>query len=165
VTEPEIEAKLTEAQVLACTMQAEAAGDTDSSGSSVEERIAVGCAIRNRVRSHTYDGNTYHEVCLAREQFSCWTPGSGPNHDRLMATAYLLATNQLILDLVMKETLALAELIVNGTLMDHVGGATHYYAPKSMVPVGRKPAWVFDKNGNEIASVASVGRQLFYKVA
>ena len=38
--------------------------------------------------------------------------------------------------------LAVAEGIVGGTFADHLQGASHYYAPASMVPPGRVPAWV-----------------------
>jgi hypothetical protein len=166
VTPADILAKLTQAQTLALTGYAEAAGDGREGGSSVEERIAAMCVARNRLRSPTRWADTYKGVCLQNNgrtwQYDCWRPGSGANHTRLMGKAYLLVTDQPLLDPVLDETLFLAGGIISGIILDRTNGATHYYAPKSMVPVNAKPRWVF-KNGTEIPPCAVIGDQRFYK--
>lgn len=166
MTEADVKAALTDHQALACTMVHEAAGDWRQGHSSVEERIAVGCVLRNRCRQPKRWAADYRGVALARWQFSCWNPGSGANHDALMRLAYLLVTGQPVTDLIYLETAYLAQGILDGTILDRVGGATFYYAPKAMVPKGSKPRWVFvnGKDGPEHPAAAAVGDQLFYRL-
>lgn len=160
MTEDEVKAALTDLDALTLTMWAEAAGDTAEGRSSVEERIAVGCVIRNRVQKPERYGDSYRAVCLARKQFSCWNHGTDANHVRLMALAEALIAGQPV-SLVVQETRALARLIMTGVLLDRVSGAVSYYAPKAMLPKGAKPKWIF-KNGTEVQPVAVVGTQRFY---
>lgn len=166
LNEDQIKAALTDHQALACTMVHEAAGDWRQGNSSVEERIAVGCVLRNRCRQPKRWKPDYRGVALARWQFSCWNPNSGPNHERLMQLAYLLVTGQPVTDSIYLETAYLAQGIQAGTILDRVGGATFYYAPKAMVPAGSKPPWVFvnGKDGPEHPVAAAVGDQLFYRL-
>jgi len=160
MTEDQIKAALTDLDALTLTMWAEAAGDTVEGMSSVEERIAVGCVIRNRVKLPDRYGDSYREVCLRRRQFSCWNQGSDANHVRLMALAAVLLAGQPVSAVVL-ETRALARLIITGVLLDRVNGATSYYAPKAMKPKGSKPKWIF-RDGTEVSPVAIVGTQRFY---
>ena len=157
MTEAEIKAALTDHQALTCTMVHEAAGDWRQGNSSVEERIAVGCVLRNRCRQPKRWASDYRGVALARLQFSCWNPGPDANHQRLMQLAYLLATGQPVTDPIFLETAFLAQGIMAGTILDRVNGATCYYAPKAMVPAGTVPTWAKGKQ-----PAAAVGDQLFY---
>lgn len=155
-------ALLSDADTLALTALAEAVGDHQQGGSSVEERIAVMSVIRNRVRTPLrFGGATYKAVCLKNNgrtwQFDCWRPGSGANHDRLMAMAYLLVTGQPLLQPYWEETRFLAGGVVRGVILDRVSGATHFYAPKTMKPVGAVPKWA-----RGVEPCAAVGSQLFF---
>jgi hypothetical protein len=77
------------------------------------------------------------QICLARRQFSCWDTLGGPeNFYAVMERAQRLIALQPITDKLL-DCLALA----NGTTIDSLQGATHYYAPLSMVPAGRVPMW------------------------
>lgn len=161
MSEDQILEKLGDVETLAGTMYAEAAGDWKEGNSSVEERIAVGCICRNRLanfRSYRATQQTYKAICLARNQFSCWNRGSGANHSRLIQQMEALVTGKTI-DPILKETLFLAQGIINGTLLDRTFGANFYYAPKSMVPPGGKPAWAANR-----APIADIGDQLFFKI-
>lgn len=164
MTEDQIKAALDERQALGLTMLAEAAGDM-ADGSSIEERIAVGCVARNRVLTSRRWGKTYAAVCLARRQFSCWDPGADPNHVRIMALAADLVAGRPIQDPFVRETLFLADGIIGGQLGDRTGGATSYYAPKAMKPANSKPFWVYlnGKDGPEHQPTAVIGSQVFYK--
>lgn len=164
MTEGEIRRALTHVQATACTMLAEAAGDS-LDGSSVEERIAVGCVIRNRVKAGRF-GTSFRDVCLKPKQFSCWNPGTDRNHVRLVEVAGELLKG-VFPDPVMVETLYLAEGILGGAIIDRTRGATHYYAPDAMVPEGSKPRWVYKngRDGEEHLPLCRVGRQRFYRVA
>lgn len=162
--ESRIKEALTDRLATALTMIAEAAGDWREGGSSVEERIAVGCVIRNRVLARRWP-KTFRGVCLQAKQFSCWDPGTDANHVRLMATADLLIRGGR-LDPITAETLYLADGIIDGTILDRTNGATSYYAPAAMKPAGRKPNWVYlnGRDGTEHRPAATVGSQVFYRI-
>jgi N-acetylmuramoyl-L-alanine amidase len=139
----------------ALTMWAEARGDASEGDSSVEERIAVGWVIRTRALvSHT----TVKAVCLAPWQFSCWNTGADANHRALLAAAGSLYAGVSV-DPLLRETLYLAQGILDGHLLDRTHGATHYYAPDAMKPPGRVPSWAKGK-----VPTARVGRQLFFRL-
>lgn len=161
--EARITADLTDEQALGLTMFAEAAGDRGD-GSSVEERIGVGCVIRNRVTDRRWP-KTFRRVCLQPWQFSCWNAGTDANHVRLMALADQVLRGQ-VTNPVLTETLFLAGGIIVGTILDRTGGANSYYAPAGMVPPGRKPNWVFlnGKSGPEHPATAAIGTQIFYRL-
>jgi hypothetical protein len=125
MTDAEILEGLTSGEALACTMLAEAGGDAIEGGSSVEERIAVGCVVRNRLRIPKRFGDSLKAVCLQPKQFSCWNEND-PNRLHLLAVAYRLVTDQPRMDPLVEETLFLAEGIERGVILDRVKGATHY---------------------------------------
>jgi N-acetylmuramoyl-L-alanine amidase len=156
MTDTEILERLTSEQALACTMLGEARGDAGD-GSSLEERAAVGCVVRNRLRIPKRFGDTLKAVCLQRKQFSCWNEND-PNRLHLLAVAYRLVTNQPTMDPLVEETLFLAEGIERGLILDQVKRATHYYSPKSMKPAGRVPVWA-----KGAKPVARVGGHLFFR--
>src|SRR6185295_8222049 len=93
MTDAEVLAALDDRQTLALTMWAEARRippGVPRDYSPVEELIAVACVIRNRrarfARWRARDAS-YKAICLAPKQFSCWNPGSGANHEALLALA------------------------------------------------------------------------------
>lgn len=130
--------------------------DPDSH-SPVEELIAVMCVVRNRVQRDGH-ARSYKAICLAPQQFSCWNPGSGHNHDRVMEQARALVEQQAI-DVELGECLFLATGIIGGQLLDHTNGATHYWAPAAMVPPGRIPSWA------QGTTPLRIGDQLFVRLA
>lgn len=160
-----IKAALTDGQALALTMLAEAGGDWREGGSSVEERLAVGVVVRNRVLTPRRWGKTFRDVCLARLQFSCWNPGLDANHVRLMVVAERIVLGFPSPDPLLAETVYLADGVIRNIVLDRTGGATSYYAPKAMKPAGAKPAWVFlnGKSGPEHVPTAVIGSQVFYR--
>jgi spore germination cell wall hydrolase CwlJ-like protein len=161
-----ITAALDDETALALTMIAEAAGDWREGGSSVEERIAVGCVVRNRVLTARRWAKTVRGVCLQARQFSCWDPGTDANHVRLMTLAERLTLGTPNPDPLLAETRYLAAGIISGAILDRTCGATSYYAPAAMKPAGRKPFWVFrnGKDGDEHPPTAIVGGQVFYRI-
>jgi hypothetical protein len=162
VTDVEVKAAMSDRTALALTMYAEARGDKRQGLSSVEERIAVGCVVRNRVRDFARfraEKATYASVVLAPKQFSCWDVAGGPaNHALVMAFAERLVQGLPMRDVLLAETLYLADGIIAGVLLDCTGGATAYFAPKAMVPVGRVPTWAEGK------TTRAIGDQLFLTV-
>jgi hypothetical protein len=107
---------------LAMTVYFEASGEPEQ-GQKAVVKVILNRAVRRR--------KTLKQIVLEPWQFSCWNSGlRGP------------LTNPLRPDLLAKihETciIGVQEWIDGARLR----GATHFYAPKSMVPVGRVPSWV-----------------------
>lgn len=157
MTNDEARAILSPVDVLALTMYGEARGDSKVDGSSVEERLAIGCVIRNRLRIGNRFGVTYQQVCWQRLQFSCWNPND-PNSEVLWSAARSMAAGIRITDPILRETHWLASGVAEQYVRDLTNGATHFYSPRSMVPVGRTPDWAMLKT-----PCARVGSQLFFK--
>jgi hypothetical protein len=178
MNDTEVLAALDDPQTLALTAWAEARAivlllnrlGQVASHSPIEELIAVMVVVRNRMTRdvrrvaggflHPHGGLSYKSICLAPAQFSCWTPGSGPNHDALMTVARLVTgsdatvagvrvTPSINLDAEVRECLYLAKGVIGGDLRDRTNGATSYWAPASMQPVGRVPDWAI-KDGKPL---------------
>jgi spore germination cell wall hydrolase CwlJ-like protein len=98
---------------LARTIYGEARGDSPA------EREAIAHVIMNRVNGKGFP-KTISEVCRQPKQFSCWNEGD-PN--RKLIESMLPGANP-----VFDECLATAERVMNGTVADTTGGATHYYS-------------------------------------
>lgn len=153
MTDADILRALTNLTALALTMWGEGRGDWREGHSSVEERLGVGCVIRNRTLRDTAN---YRNICLAPSQFSCWTKlGGAANYAALMALAERVVLNEPSGDPIYTETLFLAQGIIAGVILDRTGGATSYYAPAAMMPVGRVPKWAVGK------TTIQIGEQLF----
>lgn len=156
MTDSEVLQSLTDRSVLALTMWAEGRGDWREGNSSVEERIAVGCTVRNRLQSYRRwraTDPTYRSICLAPAQYSCWTPAGGKsNYDALMSLAQKIAEGTPVSDPLFKESLFLADGIMSGVILDRTGGATSYWAPAAMLPVGRTPKWAEGRQTQQIGA-------------
>lgn len=144
---------------LTATMLREAGGDRAQGASSLEERVAVGCAIRNRVMRRHRGASTYLAVCLMPWQFSAWNAGD-PNRGPACELARRIAVWVGSLTAVEAETIYLAEGIIGGQILDSVLGATHYFNPHAVAA----PAWSFwDKDQQRPRTpVAIVGSHAYY---
>lgn len=126
---------LSEHQVFLVTLYGEARSEP------IEGLIAVACCVRNRVQSG-YRGRTYHEVCLAPWQFSCWNPAGGArNYERVAALVRRLAEGEPVTDPALRETAYLAAGVMKGFVRDTVKGSRHYHVAK----MGERPAWARDR--------------------
>lgn len=161
MTDHEVLGALTDRWALALTMWGEARGDWREGSSSVEERLAVGCVIRNRVREYSRfraTTPTYRAVCLAPAQFSCWSlAGGAVNYGAVMTMATRVVEGFPTQDPLFDETLFLADGITAGVVLDRTSGATSYYAPKAMVPPGSVPPWAVGR------PTQAIGDQLFLR--
>lgn len=142
-------ATLTDQDALTMTALGEARGDGIEGGSSIEERLAVMLVVRNRLSKPARFGSTYKSVCLQPRQFSCWNPDD-PNR------VYLLGMDRAAPLTV--ETRRLAQAVMDGVILDFTRGATHYYSPHSMKPMGAIPAWA-----KGVEPCAKVGSSLYFK--
>lgn len=146
---------------LALTMTGEAVGDARD-GSSIEERIAVGCVVRNRLQSGRTKqfGASWTGVCLQPWQFSCWNVPD-PNRRRLLDMAEGIIVGGAPADPRYVETAYLAGGVIQGAFLDITGGSTHYFNPR-VVPA---PAWAYTDKSKKVlrTPTAIVGSHQFYK--
>jgi spore germination cell wall hydrolase CwlJ-like protein len=111
---------MSDAEILALTLQAEAGGE------GFDGMIAAGSVIMNRADSGNYGGNNVRDVIMKPGQFSAWNGVTGYaggegaiDMDRLKPT---------------KAALKAAEQLLSGQYEDVTGGATHYYNPQVASP-------------------------------
>jgi hypothetical protein len=138
LTDSDVIARLSPAQVVALTLYGEARGSSEA----LRTGIASVIATRAKAKRPSW-GLSPRAVCLKPWQFSCWTPAGGAaNYASVMEAARLLESGVLYEGRrALVACLALGRAVVDGTLADTVQGATHYYAPAAMVPKNRVPAW------------------------
>ena len=113
-------------EILARTLWAEARGE------GMAGMVAVGWSIRNRVndgKDKSWWGEGYTGVCQAPWQYSCWNKND-PNYP------YISGAKPIPLGEISAARQA-ATTVINGTVPDPTGGATHYYATSMPKP----PAW------------------------
>lgn len=98
--------------ILARTIYGEARGESEGA------KIAVANVIMNRVKNPKWWGNTVKEVCLAKNQFSCFN-FDDPN--------FLELINVTIKNKVFQECFGIAFSVMKGFIIDNTNGANHYH--------------------------------------
>lgn len=114
-------------EILARTLWGEARGE------GLAGQLAVAWTIRNRVfdgKQKSWWGEGYAGVCLKPWQFSCWNQND-PNYAYLSG-AKPIPKGQF------KQAMEAANAVIDGTVDDMTGGATHYFATSMPKP----PAWI-----------------------
>lgn len=151
MTDADIRWALSETDTLAITLWGEARGE------ELEGRAAVGCVIRNRMKDDRWP-DTIKDVCLQPFQFSCWGKLGGPgNYAAVMAEAEKLANKLPATDVLLKESLWLADGLVRGIVRDRTAGSNHYCT--RLLWEAAKPAWAKNVTPNCL-----IGRQAFFKL-
>lgn len=117
---------------------------------SFDGKIAVGNVIRNRLFSkENFGGNTYKDICLAKNQFSCWFE----EQDELENAIQLVINGDAYRNLILKECLYLGQGITNNQFHDNVNGATYYRTIKLMNEKPVNTLWKIE-----------LGDHVFYKL-
>lgn len=113
------ESDLSDREILALTLQAEAGGE------GYEGMLAVGSVIKNRVDAGGY-GEGIRGVIMKPAQFSAWNS----------VTGYAGGEGGLDMGNMRPSESALeaADRILSGSYEDPTGGATHYYNPSAATP-------------------------------
>ena len=113
------ESDLSDREILALTLQAEAGGE------GYEGMLAVGSVIKNRADVGGY-GKGIRGVIMKPAQFSAWNS----------VTGYAGGEGGLDMDKIRpsKSALEAADRILTGSYEDPTGGATHYYNPSVATP-------------------------------
>lgn len=134
---------LSELEVAAITVWGEARGE----GRAGME--AVAWVLRHRARDGRH-GRSLVQVARRPRQFSCW---EDPN---VKALAEAIAKQKATPSSYVKAYDA-TRAVLRDEVPDPVQGATHYYAPKGMIPPGRVPKWAVNKT-----PCAVIGGHLFF---
>jgi len=132
--------QMSEREILARTIQAEASGE------AYDGKVAVGAVIANRAASGRF-GKGIDGVILKRGQFSpwnSWTGYAGGSQGKDMMNIK-----------VSKDSYKAADSIIGGTYVDKTGGATHYVNTKVS-----KPKWLSAMKGRKRGTV-QLGNHLF----
>lgn len=138
--------QLSEQEILGLTIYGEARGEP------IEGQIAVGCVIRNRL--HNSINRTYHDICLAPKQFSCWNEDD-PNRIVLEGLSNKIVSSEYTSNVYLNQCLFVAEGIVENHILDNTKNANNYmtvalYESKS------RPGWAY-----KLREVAEIGNHVF----
>lgn len=140
--------QVTEPQRVAATLWAEARSEP------VQGIVAVANVIRNRAQKPGWWGKDFSGVCLAKAQFSCWTPAGGQrNYDRLLALMQQFVKGEPITDPGVRECIGIAHLITGDYVRDNTKGSTHYHTA-TLTP---RPAWA-----RNVTPAVQVAAHVFY---
>ncbi len=126
----------------------------EARGESITGQIAVGCVIRNRVRTHN---KTYNEICLAPYQFSCWLE-TDPNRYLLERLAQKLINNNQLDEPIHRQCMFISSGIVNGDIIDIVHGS-NYYMTKDLFSSGKRPRWA-----DKVYNAQTIDHQIFFNI-
>jgi len=135
--------------------------DAEGRSEPLQGRAAIAWTVRNRREKYQPDlDKSYPEVCLRRLQYSCWWEvGGTPNFERtmLMAESIYGDPKAIISNWAkagLKESMFVAQGVIQGVILDPVKGATHYLTRQLFDT--RPPSWaVHDK------VVAEIGNHVF----
>ena len=130
---------LSEDKLLALCILGEARGEP------IEGRIAVGNAIRNRVKNRKWDGETYHEVILMPKQFSCFDDANLNHMLNIIEAPKSYGIRW-------KEAQWIATGIINNLLADNTKKALNYHANYVNPPWAKK-----------MVRTIQIGNHIFYK--
>ncbi len=129
----------------------------EARGTGPAERAGIASVILNRVKARRPSwGLTADAVCLAKWQFSCWTPVGGvANYETVMDAVRMLLRQEPVIGPALTVCLAIAAEVVSGALPDSVQGSTHYLA-RSLYDV-RPPAWA-----HGLTPACQIGSTVFF---
>ena len=145
---------LPEQELLALLAYGEAASD------GVEGMMAVLNTVRNRATQpsayadSSIPADVYVQVALKQKQYSSFNL-----NDSVRATLLKFAGNwdaYYASNPTLQSAYDLAGMLLNGTLADNTGGATHFFAPAG---VSQTPSWAASMD-----YIGQIGTQLFYSV-
>jgi spore germination cell wall hydrolase CwlJ-like protein len=139
--------KLTDPEILELTLFGEARGEP------IEGQIAVGCVIRNRLHNNPAKYKSYSDVCLEKEQFSCWN-SNDPNYVMLLKMGTNLINGANTTD---RQCAWVAQGIINWAIRDNTNVALHYMTKELFMT--NRPTWAANVKDTQI-----IGKQIFFDV-
>jgi N-acetylmuramoyl-L-alanine amidase len=139
---------MTELDVLGLTIIGEARGEP------VEGQVAVGSVIRNRLHIYPNKYKSYSEVCLEKDQFSCWTQ----EKDYLNSLYSRMMSGPPITDIYIVQCQWVAQGIFYWRIVDNTKSSC-FYMTKELFSTNR-PKWAAVPKSDPI----DIGSQVFFNV-
>lgn len=152
MTNAELRVKLVPIEILYLTIVGEAMGEP------IESQIACAYVIKNRLLSNPSKYKTYHDVCLAPKQFSCWNEND-PNRLGLETLAEKIVRGKEPETIHLKQCMAVAKLVHNNEIKDNTRGAKHYMTSKLFYST-KRPDWA----GVPSSDLITKGDHVFFNV-
>jgi spore germination cell wall hydrolase CwlJ-like protein len=137
-----------EVYVMALTIYGEAAGEP------LTGKIAVGNVILNRVNHKKRWGDNVIDVCLAREQFSCFND-TDVNLSKLQMLYKKDVTNAAF-----AACVGVSRLLLDGKLTDVTEGATNYMTIELYNKIKNPKHWV---HSDRMIKKCSIKRHIFFQ--
>ena len=138
-------------EIFALTLYGEARGE------KVEGQIAVANVIMNRLKHYPSKYKTVADVCLEKEQFSCWNE-SDPNYSVLEALSQQMIKNN-IMETTLRQCLYIARGVLGGNFLDNTKAALHYLT-NNLFNSNKRPSWAANPSNPPI----TIGNQVFFNV-
>lgn len=146
MTDLDLIASLSDAEVVALTLWGEARGETHTG------RAAIAHVIDNRVKAGQF-GKSARAVCLKHRQFSCWSPDGGKeNYGSLIAAARSIKAGH-ALGPALLDCMAIVDTL--SSIPDLTSGATHYMTRQQFET---NPKWAAG-----LTPCARIGSHVFFK--
>ncbi len=136
-------------EILALTIYGEARGET------IEGQIAVANVIMNRWKGNSGKYKSVKEVCLEKNQFSCWNKDD-PNRSKLEDLGDKLDKGQIPNEI--KQELYIARGVLGYNFYDNTKGSL-YYMTTNLLNSDNRPKWANNRS-NEI----KIGNHTFFNV-
>jgi N-acetylmuramoyl-L-alanine amidase len=143
---------LDDTQILQLTLIGEARGEP------IEGQIAVGCVIRNRLHHNPTRYKSYLEVCIEKEQFSCWNLND-PNYSTLLELAESMHDDIPLRNTHIRQCAWIAVGIISWSIIDNTDGALYYMTKELFSDSDERPIWAV-KAINSI----TYGKQIFFSI-
>jgi len=142
---------LSDEEVLALTIIGEGRGEP------IEGQVAIGCVNRNRLHHDPAKYKSYKNVCLEKEQFSCWNEND-PNRAYLLDLGSRMVNNQAINDIYLRQCIWVAHGIYDWSILDNTKGSLYYLTKKLFYD--NRPSWAKLPQTTPL----TIGNQIFFNV-
>lgn len=141
----------TDMYYLFCTIFGEARGEP------IEGIIAVANVIKNRAYAAQ---KLYKDICLAKDQFSCWND-SDPNYPMITKLLADAEAGYVFTDIFIRQCLAIAKAIYEGDFRDNITGAKNYVTLKRYQLAQSRRDSKLDGWINKMKPVKTYGQHIF----
>jgi N-acetylmuramoyl-L-alanine amidase len=142
--------KLIGTEVMTLTLYGEARGE------SIDGQVAVCNVIINRFRQKPHKYKSISEVCLEKNQFSCWN-WNDPNYPKLIELAQKMV-RQDYNEPILRQCNYIANGVAGGNFIDNTHGSTHYMT-SSLFSGANKPEWALKAMNMKV-----IGNHIFFNV-
>jgi N-acetylmuramoyl-L-alanine amidase len=138
----------------------------EARGEERQGKLAVGCVVRNRLRTRIGFGSTWNQVILQKNAFRCFSSGDA-NHEKVMRP---LDGQGVTAVSAWNECYGCAREIYYDLVVDPTHSATFYHDKTLSAPPHAERVdvehWIFDSTSwGRVQRTAGIGNLVFYRQA